>query len=276
MKRQLRSEYTTLLKTISQSLIQTVSQRRIRKDAAVLLCAVAMLFLSSCGEDNKKAAKLAADSGLKAMAHNDLDGAKSYFQYALKKNPLSANANFGMARLNDLFYQDNSNAVVYYRRYLDLIHYGDFYNETKNALKILDELNSGKLEDPVRAFQDFVLLVDSDQSKQLVKRLNIAFIAREAQAGKNLQKVFQEFEALFLDRRIVIAKRRFTKEDKEAVLLVGLAKGNHLSPENRKIFSSADGLKDVNDYYAFELVRSDEENHGLWQLMSYSKLGKSE
>lgn len=240
------------LSAVTDNLILIAFMRRLIMGAALSLLVV--ISLSGC-EDRRALSDLALKEGRVQLRGGRVEAAYEYFALALEYNPLSVSANYEMARLNERYLINNAQATVYYRRFLDLAGSDKRRAQAERSLAYLTDIDAGKIEDPASFIADFAQAVELSDESAFISRVSNNFLALSSARGRSPTTVMRALSELFVGAEYKVVLREL-ESNIRAVILLELVTGED--------YQSA-------RYYALELVRSEQSNHGLWQLSTVSR-----
>lgn len=249
---------------VAAFLTKTNERRRSGWKAAVFLCSFFLLGLlcCGCGGDGEEQAKALAKRGFDALKERKPEAAREYFRRALALRPANGSANYGMARVLDQYYCDTPAALTYYQRYLDVAEEGASRNTSVAAVKALELLTAGKLEDPSAAAEDILQAAYAGKRAVLFERVAGSLLHARVSEGKGAERLLSELGAHSLGGKPEVVYRKITADLQGAVVVMRLRSEADLAAE----------------YICLLLVRGQGELAGLWQLSAavpLRDLGKS-
>lgn len=249
---------------VAAFLAKTNERRRSGWKAAVFLFSLFLvgLLCCGCGDESEEQAKALAKRGFDALKERKPETARTYFQRALTLRPAYGSANYGMARVLDQYYRDTPAALTYYQRFLDVAEEGSNRNASVAAVKALELLAAGKLEDPAAAAEEILLAAYAGKRAVFFERVAGSLLHARVVEGKAAERLLSELGAHSLGGKPEVAYRKITPDMQGAVVVLRLRSDSDSAAE----------------YVCLLLVRGQGELAGLWQLSSsipLRDLGKS-
>ncbi len=228
-------------------------RRSMRNAAAAIMC-VLLLVLAGCGDERKKA-DAAAEKGWVALGLRNPQAARDYFAFALKLCPTLPRANLGMAKVYDQYFFDNKAAIVYYKRYLDLVAGEDAAATAVKSLDALEAVDSGRLEDPASAVEDLLGAAYAGRKGAFFERVSGEFLHALAVAGTQPEPLLALFGSFNLGGRPEVVFRMINEDQRAAIVVVALK-----------------GTGEAGGYIQLALLRGSGEQRNSWHLANYQRL----
>jgi tetratricopeptide (TPR) repeat protein len=175
--------------------------------------AIFMLFFASCDLGwNERAEKL-CDEAEASFDNGNIDEAEKLFGDALQTNPYLPQANFGIAKIYEIYRGRFSEAAQYYRRCIETCEEKNLmYKLAARKEYALSNIVNGKMENPDYAFDDIVWAIKRNDLRLFTIRCCGGFLIRQQQEKRRIPVLMSGLRAIVENAKIKVVERLIDKD----------------------------------------------------------------